>query len=192
MASVHWQALLIAAASSTDNFVVGISVGLSKRKTVTLLVFGIAGANALGCLLATVSGEAASSILFHSKVQYGLAGLVFLWLSYQEIRQDSDSGTMADPHSSHSEVELLGKLAIPMTLNNLAGGVATGIAGVSPAVASFYAFWASVIFMYVGVWLGSRIVRTKRKSGSVETLASRWSCVLYGLLACQSFVQALY
>ena len=46
------------------------------------------------------------------------------------------------------------KLAVPMTLNNLAGGIATGITGVSPFVAAAAALCASFSMMAAGYWLG--------------------------------------
>ena len=46
------------------------------------------------------------------------------------------------------------KLAIPMTLNNLAGGIAGGVVGIGPTLAGGSAFVASFVMMAVGYVLG--------------------------------------
>mmetsp|Transcript_16982 Transcript_16982/g.47017 ORF Transcript_16982/g.47017 Transcript_16982/m.47017 type:complete len:200 (-) Transcript_16982:1431-2030(-) len=49
------------------------------------------------------------------------------------------------------------KLALPMTLNNLAGGVAGGAAGFSPSVTAGYALLASFLTMLVGHAVGMKM-----------------------------------
>ncbi|KAG7354381.1 hypothetical protein IV203_003737 [Nitzschia inconspicua] len=49
------------------------------------------------------------------------------------------------------------QLALPMTLNNLAGGVAGGAVGVTPLQAALFAFLASFMTMFLGYEIGKHI-----------------------------------
>jgi putative Mn2+ efflux pump MntP len=85
------------------------------------------------------------------------------------------------------------QLALPMTLNNLTGGVAGGLLGVSPLVGTFWALVASVISMNVGYWLGKRSL-FHRASTAVSTITGNLSIGLYAAIAAlkvhESFCQS--
>lgn len=155
--SEHWHAILIAAASSTDNFLVGISVGLSAHRnnggrSIRGLIWGIAICNAITALATVRFGEQIGTV-FSPALQNSAAGLVFLSLAWHEVRGGTDRAEAKNKNASWqlSQWTLLVQLAIPMSLNNMAGGVASGVAGVSASLASFYALLASVLFMKSGV-----------------------------------------
>ena len=158
--AVIFDAFLLALASSTDNFMVGLSVGISNQR----LSFGantlISTCNAAGAYLASFGGSALGQSLppnlppLLSAIAFGGLALREFWEFWQTVRskrrlllknkENYNSEENADKRSDNYEVEdaasavgvninSTGKnlntsraihLAIPMTLNNLAGGVA--------------------------------------------------------------------
>lgn len=78
-----------------------------------------------------------------------VASLAFAHLGYQEVRSP-----IGEAKKKPSQQLCSYSLALPMTLNNLAGGVAGGMAGIEGNVAFLYAFLASSIAMTSGYWIG--------------------------------------
>lgn len=148
-----------------------------------------------------------------------LAGMAFAYLSFYEMKSISSShehnntettkknddaiieqrkekkllNNNASNYNSNNTNNMkdIAKLAIPMTLNNLAGGVAGGAAGLSPYWTAFSAFIASFLMMDVGYRIGQMIGASSRGSsndddnnnGNANILAS---CI-FGLLAISQF-----
>jgi putative Mn2+ efflux pump MntP len=184
------EAFLLSLASSTDNFMVGLSVGLtaatatttrSKRETKkhqrhpqpSSIVHGnliISICNATGAYIAGYVGN--STKLFLPKyLSPLLATIAFAVLSIQEFRtffhvsrqkqqkhddddDDDDDGSDEYPNPTQFNTSRAIQLALPMTLNNLAGGVAGGAVGVTPLEAGVYGFCASFVTMSVGEEIG--------------------------------------
>lgn len=200
MLQSHWQAFLIAAASSTDNFLVGISLGLSFRSGSQMmhgLIWGIAVCNAGTALATALFGEQIGAVV-SPWIQNCAAGTVFLWLGWNEVIGEPENQASKQKEStgignnSSSQVALFIQLAVPMSLNNMAGGVASGIAGVSAMMTACYSMVVSVVFMEVGVALGklSRKNTGKRRE-QLQRRANIWSCVLYIVLGMQCFYGAV-
>jgi putative Mn2+ efflux pump MntP len=194
MVSEHWQAILIAAASSTDNFLVGISVGLSSAHrhhgSMRGLIWGIAICNAATALATASFGEQIGAV-FSPALQNSAAGMVFLWLAWNEARGETDRADEAK--NAVSQWTLLVQLAVPMSLNNMAGGVASGVAGVAASLASVYALAVSVLFIESGVYLGRRWkTNGKHHHDQLQHRAMFWSCALYTLLGFQCFYSAVF
>jgi len=261
MFRTHFDAFLLAVASSTDNFMVGVSVGLSSPSssaatTTTTAVppkkiddnlyqfykvnLVVALCNASGTLLATYSGTSlrdlpqyalktlAAAVSSSSSpetytvnlpIESILAGMAFLYLAWKEYKEDNDdtmdkaAGNGYDEDekikkSSNQSKQLSYSIAIPMTLNNLAGGVAGGVLGLSVVQTTCYAFLVSLGSMALGHAVASRIVtwqaqrlqhpnnnsRYHSKDSTTSTAASmKWckqvSILIYILLSLQSFFQ---
>lgn len=224
--SQHVQALLIATASSTDNFLVGLGVALSGKPLPTKVLWGIAICNALGCWLATAGGGIIFSIgdgeggstntAAGSILNYVLAGFAFGLLAFQEYREmKNNSPATASTTQQHQRKEASLQLALPMTLNNLAGGVTGGVLGVPIWINTLYALIVSVGTMYIGYKLGTRCYWWSNSSSNnissnkrnhhqhhqndnedcqqrQTTMTMTWiSILLYSLLSMQSFYQAL-
>ena len=155
------DAFLLALASSTDNFMVGLSVGISNQS----LSFGVNAlisiCNATGAFLASFGGSALSQSLpphlppLLSAIAFGVLALreyLEFWQTIQRKRnlllqkkeghnqsagtiprnigkhENEDASDAPGVNSTSSGTNLnisrAMHLAIPMTLNNLAGGVA--------------------------------------------------------------------
>lgn len=131
-----------------------------------------------------------------------LAGMAFAYLSFYEMKSISSSHEHNNTETTKknddaiisnntNNMKDIAKLAIPMTLNNLAGGVAGGAAGLSPYWTAFSAFIASFLMMDVGYRIGQMIGASSRGSsnddnnnnGNANILAS---CI-FGLLAISQF-----
>lgn len=86
-------------------------------------------------------------------------------------------------------------LALPMTLNNLAGGVAGGVVGVSAVTAACCALAVSVGTMWFGYRLGRWYSRKEKKRNNDTTVVdgNQWSgyfsILLYSLLSLQSVLR---
>ena len=166
-------AVILAFSSSTDNFAVGLSVALAGSRLPPRVNAIISACNALGALgsagFGALIGNAAPSLAPM------LAAAVFFYLSWEELgswRRDE----RASPLARSASDGLVWKLAVPMTLNNLAGGVASGAVGVSPLLAGGSALGASYVTMYGGHLAG-------RKLGAVVE-----DCVDPRLLAAATFL----
>lgn len=180
----HLDALLLALASSTDNLTVGITVGIRRKALPHWANACISLCNAGGAWIAghggvwfsnavastnNESGNSSNSFpLYFSALAFGL--LAFSeWKGYREEmdaakgkKDDStttgnnDDGSMPSAKSMASFWSVL-QLAIPMTLNNLAGGVAGGAAGLPPELSAMYALLSSFLTMWVGHRIGCRL-----------------------------------
>lgn len=91
------------------------------------------------------------------------------------------------------------KLAIPMTLNNLAGGVAGGAAGLTPQMSAFYALLASFFTMLVGYRAGLRVGSAMMQSHNSNKTKKRLylhpsllSAVLLGILCILTLREAIF
>lgn len=147
-------AIAIACSSSTDNFAVGLSVALAGSRLPPRVNLIISVCNALGALMSTGVG----ALLGRAAPTFGpaAAAAVFLYLAWEEITSYR-KGERASPLARSASEGLVWKLALPMTLNNLAGGVASGVVGVSPLISGFGALVASYLMMASGYFLGRRL-----------------------------------
>jgi putative Mn2+ efflux pump MntP len=197
-------AFLLALASSTDNFCLGFGMGLTKRPLRVSTNVLISFCNSLGAYVAASWGTVASSFSM-------LASLAFFGLAVQEYISNGDNvpvlndsggpegaGTPSNP-GNHDGYNSKSKpppeqrdaspvMAIPMTLNNLVGGVAGGMVGITPGVALLSALVASYTTMAVGHELGKRTSSTVAETYHLKP--SRLSATLFALLGLFSLVDA--
>lgn len=195
VAKEHWQAFALATASSTDNFLVGLSFGLGGNALCRIVLSGTSISNAVGAFLATISGSwiQHQTESIHS-LPWFLAGSAFAYLAWKEYREGYRKARSTRSEvpplsiSSASPWKSLVDLAIPMTLNNVAGGIAGGVAGVSAKVACLYVLLVSFIFMFLGHAWGYSYYKKQRSAHQSTTRLVFWSVLLYSLLAIQSFL----
>lgn len=202
----HLSALLNAVASSTDNFLVGLLLLDGKlTKQHHTFVWAIAICNAIGSLAATAAG---GSVLSQSTSFYWnnniLSALAFAYLGYQEAYQNNSSSignsSSADNNNTRgsqvTKVPVLSQLALPMTLNNLAGGVTTGVAGVPYYVAAGYTLLVSSITMYIGAWVRQSLEQKRKAKNDTTTTtkhtqrARYLAVLLYVILGFKCLVDA--
>ena len=213
---IHVSAFMLAAASSTDNFMVGITAALSNPTMdhfyrVNLVV---ALCNACGTMVATYCGDhlkrlpeialmrlaetvssSSSPETYQINFSIGnlLAAIAFAYLAYKEYSEE-DAGDADEKETKKSRLSY--SIALPMTLNNLAGGVAGGALGISAFQGTVYAFSVSVGAMALGHTLASRMLvmhhgKTKSQEGKDST--AKWckivAVVIYLLLSIQSLTE---
>ncbi len=134
------DAFLLALASSTDNFMVGLSVGISNQSLSLGANALISVCNASGAWLASFGGSALGKSLpphlppLLSALAFGALAFKEFWEFAEGLRrkkklhQNKKDENIMDTNSTSSDKNLnisrAFHLAIPMTLNNLAGGVA--------------------------------------------------------------------
>ena len=134
------DAFLLALASSTDNFMVGLSVGISNQSLSMGANALISVCNATGAWLASFGGDALGHSLpphlppLLSALAFGALALKEFWEFGEGLRrkkkvlQNKKDEEIMDANSTSSgknlNISRAFHLAIPMTLNNLAGGVA--------------------------------------------------------------------
>ena len=147
-------ALTLAFSSSTDNFAVGLSVALAGSPLPTRVNVIIAFCNAAGAMAAASVGVLLGRTA--PTIAPAAAAAIFGYLAHDEFSSWS-AGESSSPLARSAADGLAWKLALPMTLNNLAGGVASGVAGVSGAFAGGCALVASYLMMEGGYALGHRL-----------------------------------
>ncbi|EJK74049.1 hypothetical protein THAOC_04301 [Thalassiosira oceanica] len=162
------KALLLSLGSSTDNFAVGLSLGLTRRKLDLSDNLIISTLNALGACI-SASGGRWLGLLLASREREGtsqgsfpltslLAGGIFAYLALDEFASWRRSGG-GDPCPAivrpGGGVRGAVRIGLPMTLNNLAGGAAGGAAGVGAATSGLLALLSSFALMKIGHIVGS-------------------------------------
>ena len=160
--------VVIALTSSLDNFVIGVTLG--GHRSYTLRLNGVVAlANAAGAGLSALVGSGIG--LLAPRLAGLVAALTFLVLGASEAASAYRKET-----SSFTDLALVGdawKLAVPMTLNNVAGGVSGGLSDLPPAAMAVSAFIASFALMHLGNAIGASLATTttngddhKRESSS--------------------------
>jgi putative Mn2+ efflux pump MntP len=224
----HLDALLLALASSTDNFTVGLSVGIRQKKSLlpTWANGCISVCNAAGAWVAGHGGVWVSLYFGHNNsFPLYLSAIAFGGLALSEYRgyreeigtntntvidgkkndnddnDDDDKDESSTNYFSNSTTSAIWppvlKLAVPMTLNNLAGGVAGGAAGLTPQMSAFYALVASFVTMFVGHRVGRRVGSAMNKNNKKDHQIiwlhpSLLSALLLGILCLLTLQEAIF
>ena len=162
------HALLLSLGSSTDNFAVGLSLGLTRRKLDLSDNLVISTLNALGACI-SASGGRWLGLLLASREDTSLgssfpfasllAGGIFAYLGFDELASRRSGG--GDPCPAIGRpgggVRDAVRIGLPMTLNNLAGGAAGGAVGVGAVVFGVLALLASFAMMKSDIPLGEAV-----------------------------------
>ena len=159
-----WHAILLACGSSTDNFAVGTSLGISNKSLSSSTNAIISFFNAFG---AYISASGGYYLLGRLAPAYAtlFAALIFSYLSIDDFNayrhKRSDNGTDRSSSTlrmkSDSPRDAL-RIAIPMTLNNIAGGAAGGAVGIGALTAGVAALLASFCMMKLGHVIGKHLM----------------------------------
>lgn len=167
-----WYALLLACGSSMDNFAVGASLGISNKELKQSTNAIISILNASGAYISAAGGHFLGELAPTLAILF--AGMVFTYLAADEFiswRRRNTESTLTMKSSSISDAV---RIAVPMTLNNLAGGAAGGASGIEARTAGIMALVASFCMMKmghtVGVYLMTSIemnIDTRIISGSI-------------------------
>eukprot|EP00549_Striatella_unipunctata_P012139 CAMPEP_0118710648 /NCGR_PEP_ID=MMETSP0800-20121206/23527_1 /TAXON_ID=210618 ORGANISM="Striatella unipunctata, Strain CCMP2910" /NCGR_SAMPLE_ID=MMETSP0800 /ASSEMBLY_ACC=CAM_ASM_000638 /LENGTH=218 /DNA_ID=CAMNT_0006614911 /DNA_START=68 /DNA_END=724 /DNA_ORIENTATION=- len=193
-------AFMLAIASSTDNFTVGLSWGWSRQKhygdSIHQNALLISICNALGAFWSSVGGVTLSQ---HSNQYLNpsyLASFAFGYLAIKEWRSgnedddnnDDDEKNKNEETSSSSSLlsyywTIAVQYALPMTLNNVAGGVVGGVSGkITPFTACWTALVASFLCMVVGYhlakYLSSHASNCNLPNVNVSAMLMALLCVL--------------
>ncbi len=181
---LSFEAFLLSLASSTDNFMVGLSVGISQRRLRWEANVLISICNATGAGMAGHLGEILQQYL-PAYLAPLLAALAFGILAGQEwvafcramtkTKKNKDQNGRVELEIHPETIKNLDtsralQLALPMTLNNFAGGVAGGAVGVVPWQATSYALMASFLTMTMGYAIGQYVAQTTAAATTDKTL----------------------
>ena len=149
-------ALALALASSTDNFAVGLSVALAASRLPLHVNLIISACNAVAALASDSVGALVGDEL--PVLAPAGAALIFAYLAVEEFNSWR-AKEAASPLARNAAAGVVWRLALPMSCDNLATGVAAGAAGVGPALAALLALLASFIMMAGGFFLGRTLGR---------------------------------
>lgn len=203
--SHHIDAFLLSIASSTDNFTVGLSLGIRRRPLPASSNLMISICNAAGAYVAGHGGlfvrhtiSAGHLPLFLSSLAFGILA-ISEYMGYREETsthksKDEERSNLMSPNNDGPNMtgfSSVWKLAIPMTLNNLAGGVAGGAAGLAPELSAAYALAASFATMWLGYHIGLRMRTAMGGSGNPWMHPSLISAVLLGILCILTLQEAV-
>jgi putative Mn2+ efflux pump MntP len=208
------ETFLLSLASSTDNFMVGLSVGLGRKHLGVAANLLISLCNAMG---AGVAGYLGGSLPHYLPLYLAplLAALAFGLLAAQGFaefhhkhHQSLQSNDKSQRQQRHLDTSRALQLALPMTLNNLAGGVAAGAVGVTVVQASLYGLLASFLTMLLGYLIGQYAASKVTASTDTRSSSRCWvervrrlldpsfvSATLLGILfilSCQEAWKAIY
>lgn len=148
------QVAVLSATSSLDNLTVGLSIGVHQQPLSVRLNLLVAACNAAGSWLSALVGLALGR---HApEIAGAAAAAIFAWLGAGEFlslargEEDSPLSSLAMEETGSSAR----RLAAALTLSNLAGGVAGGLAGANPLAMCVGGLVASFIMMGLGHRLG--------------------------------------
>ena len=169
-----WYAIFLASGSSTDNFAVGASLGISNKPLSLSANAVISCLNAFGAFISASGGHLLGELapLFATL----FAALIFAYLSIDEFTsyirnaQCNDQGSSTLTMKSGNLRDAL-RIAIPMTLNNLAGGAAGGAVGINAMTSGVSALIASFSMMKLAHVIGKQLkvsVGDKISTGAVS------------------------
>ena len=139
---------------------------------------------------AVTSSSSPETYSLNFKPESAIAAIAFAYLAWQEYSEGSIEiyNDRGDEKSKKASRGLSYSIALPMTLNNLAGGLAGGALGLSAIQATSYAFAVSFLSMSFGYYLATRLV----KRATPSAFAPRWCQVMaisiYLLLCLQSLL----
>jgi putative Mn2+ efflux pump MntP len=170
---------------------VGFAIGIKNEQERLSLSFNllISLANAIGAFLAGVMGNITIEQLAlddESTRQYSsiIAGIAFYCLAINEFvqaastdKENNNDEARQDGEKRKEPVHSALQLALPMTLNNLAGGIAGGAIGISPTTSFMMALIYSLGMMWAGFVLSRRF-----KNQWIETHSSAFAATIFGLL----------
>jgi len=152
---------------------------------------------------AATTSSSPQSYTINVKLESLLAAAAFAYLAWKEYIEafggkgnkhcadaaaDDDDDDDKANKSSQSKSGLSYSIALPMTLNNLAGGVAGGVIGLSAWQATGYAFIVSFGSMALGHFLASQLVPRNRQSAASPRWCQQVAIGLYLLLCVQSLM----
>ena len=140
------QAVILSISSSTDNFAVGVALGSQRRPLSVRLNAIVALANAVGAFVSAEVGTALGETAPTLAAIFSAA--IFVYLGFEEAKSFWEGGE--SDLMQFASAGVAWKLAIPMTLNNLAGGVAGGLAGSGAETMGVASFAASFLLMLLG------------------------------------------
>ena len=175
--TIYRTAAVLSLGSSTDNFAIGASLGIAGLMLKLKFNALIAAANGVGALVAAAGGHAIGQVA--DSFGLWIAASVFAYLAWQE-GGSLWAGEPASPLLKLAERGVALQLAVPMTLNNLAGGIAGGVVGIGPLLAGTSAFCASFAMMATGFFVGQRLHSVLRGSQLDVRL---FSCSIFVTLA---------
>lgn len=164
--SKHIDALVLALASSTDNFTVGFSIGIRRKHLGRWANALISLCNGLGALVAVFGGRVIMEVIpsfanIAAALVFGVLGMVEITLYWNGGDDTSSPASSSCSVGGAMSLAQALQLAIPMTLNNLAGGAAGGAVGLSPGMVGLFAVVASCAMMYFGHMAGFRLSTTQ-------------------------------
>ena len=159
-----------------DDLPIWVNASISVSNALGALAAGFVGASVRSSqqIILLPSSSASASAAAATLAPPMLAAVAFGYLAIQELvsylqakRKDQEKSSSKKKettpifrpkrHLQHWTFADVAKLALPMTLNNLAGGVAGGAAGISPWINCIYAFLSSFLMMLVGFRIGKKL-----------------------------------
>ena len=155
------RALLLSLSSSLDNLAVGVSLGVAGLSLPWTTILIVAGANSAGMLGAAIVGGLAGERA--PRIGAAAAALIFLGLGAAELSSLRRPEALSPLSALHRRPWVL---ALPMTLNNLAGGVGAGLAGAPPGATAACTFLASAALMGGGHRAGAALLGRGSGRGS--------------------------
>ena len=151
------------------------------------------------------NGQGYDSNIVEKQVASLLSSIAFGFLAFQEVnsarnkqkRDNVEDDQQKQRHenkdkerNSSSRCHIVARafqLAVPMTLNNFAGGVTGGAVGITPSQSFVYGWIVSFVTMAGGYWIGSRYCQQQQ----LATDPSQISALLFGILSILSFVDTI-
>lgn len=171
-------AFLLSVSSCLDNIVVGTAYGIKKIKIGIVSNVIIATITTIGTLLSMTFGKQIATFLPGAYSGYIGATILFLlglsfviqsifklykYANYSEVDKNLDGMVEFALNSDSDKSGDIGKresviLALGLTLNNIATGIAASFAGVNIILTSIFTYAFSIVSIYLGIAIGKNFI----------------------------------
>lgn len=173
------SAILFGLSSNLDNFIIGISYEIGKKKITFLDNLLIAFIGTIGTFLSMEVGKLISSILPNYLSNFlGAFTIVVMgvYFTIQSVfKKNSESAKLKDLNLKTTLV-----LSLGLTLNNLGVGIAASATGLNIPLVCFLNFILSLLTIFLGQVLGGKVFG--RLLGKYGDITSGILLIILGLI----------
>lgn len=153
--------LLFSISTNLDNIPVGISYALNSKKAKATDIFKISFFTSLITFIIMIIGTSISHIL-PIKLANNLGAIILMLIgSYGIIKEYILNKKRSSNENNEKNSLPTIKIIFLLSINNFATGLSASIAGINYILSTIFTFIFSVIFLYMGSFIGIRINSSK-------------------------------
>lgn len=153
--------LLFSISTNLDNIPVGITYSLNNKKTKATDIFKISFFTSLITFIIMIIGTSISFVL-PLRIANNLGSTILILIGcygiLKEYMLNKNNLSNEKPEANNLPIR---KIIFLLSINNFATGLSASIAGINYIISTFLTFIFSIVFLYMGSFIGSKINSSK-------------------------------